>query len=172
MTGKSMEEGYRLLRCRVMVGSPWERVVERDSEYLETDMEYEGKQSIMEPQHSGRRMLLNIKRMRDQGRDHDNPFPTRVTTGFTPTCACPTADPVPCTVFDPFCGIGTTLLVARKLGRHGVELDLSFDYYLRDQARERLSLTALGAWQGCKKDGSVIDDLPLFDVALDPLPQT
>lgn len=44
---------------------------------------------------------------------------------------------VPCRVMDPFAGSGTTLLVARKLNRDGIGLDLSHTY-LVEQARKRL----------------------------------
>jgi DNA modification methylase len=44
---------------------------------------------------------------------------------------------VPCRVLDPFAGSGTTLLVARKLGRDGIGLDLSYAY-LKEQAKKRL----------------------------------
>lgn len=45
-------------------------------------------------------------------------------------------------VFDPFVGSGTTLLVARNLGRHGIGLDLSYNY-LHDNARERLGYSRM-----------------------------
>lgn len=48
-------------------------------------------------------------------------------------------------VLDPFAGSGTTLMVARSLGRHAIGLDLSFTY-LHDQARKRLELDKLAAW--------------------------
>jgi DNA modification methylase len=65
------------------------------------------------------------------------------------------------TVFDPFAGSGTTLQVARALGRNGVGLDLSAEYL--HLARQRLSLDALDAWNnGSKKDGKAVDDLPMF----------
>lgn len=70
-------------------------------------------------------------------------------------------DPVPAIVLDPFCGSGTTLLVARKLGRRAIGLDLSFDY-LHDQAKTRLGLTALEEWETGKNGKGAIDDLPLF----------
>jgi hypothetical protein len=51
-------------------------------------------------------------------------------TGFDYLCACPqpTADTRPAVVLDPFGGTGTTALVAKALGRHGITLDMSADY--------------------------------------------
>ena len=43
---------------------------------------------------------------------------------------------MPCTVLDPFSGAGTALLVADRLGRHAIGIDLSHAYV--DMARERL----------------------------------
>ena len=45
-------------------------------------------------------------------------------------CACPepTAPTRPGTVLDPFGGTGTTALVAKVLGRHGISVDMSADY--------------------------------------------
>jgi len=63
-------------------------------------------------------------------------------------------------VLDPFAGSGTTIMVARNLGRQGVGLDLSEDYL--QLARERLSLVALEEWEHGKNGDSIIDDLPLF----------
>lgn len=87
-----------------------------------------------------------------------------ITLGFRPTCDHE-ADPVPCTVLDPFAGSGTTGVVARRLGRNFVGLDLSFDY-LRDQARRRLELDRLDDWHS--GNGKVAADdlsgLPLFEV--------
>lgn len=49
-------------------------------------------------------------------------------TGYA--CACPdTAAPTtPGVVLDPFGGTGTTALVAKTLGRHGISVDMSADY--------------------------------------------
>ena len=64
----------------------------------------------------------------------------RVTTvGWRPTCACPDGEPIPCTVLDPFAGSGTTLMVARKLGRNAVGIELKPEYQslIQDRCREQ-----------------------------------
>jgi DNA modification methylase len=48
------------------------------------------------------------------------------TIGWRPTCTCsPILPPVPATVLDPFVGSGTSLMVADRLGRNGVGIDLA-----------------------------------------------
>lgn len=49
------------------------------------------------------------------------------TIGWRPSCACGGAA-VPCTVLDPFAGAGTAGLVARRLGRAFVGVELSPEY--------------------------------------------
>ena len=53
---------------------------------------------------------------------------TRTITGYA--CACPdnTAPSTPGVVLDPFAGTGTTVMVAKALGRTGIGIDLSADY--------------------------------------------
>jgi 23S rRNA G2069 N7-methylase RlmK/C1962 C5-methylase RlmI len=79
-----------------------------------------------------------------------------------PTCPHVDAQPQPATVLDPFAGSGTTGLVARRLGRRFVGIDLSADYL--QLARQRLGLTDLDAWNS--GDGRQVEDdfaeLPLF----------
>ncbi|MHA1852925.1 MAG: DNA methyltransferase, partial [Candidatus Heimdallarchaeaceae archaeon] len=60
----------------------------------------------------------------------------RTTKGWT-KCSC-NAPFVPGVVLDPFCGSGTTCVVARKLGRNYIGIDLNPDYC--KMARKRLSL--------------------------------
>jgi DNA modification methylase len=48
--------------------------------------------------------------------------------GWRPTCSCPAHDPIPATVFDPFCGSGTTGVVATGLHRNFIGVDLSPNY--------------------------------------------
>lgn len=54
--------------------------------------------------------------------------------------------PIPAVVLDLFAGSGTTLVVARGLGRSAVGIDLNFKY-LNEQARARLDLDRLEAMQ-------------------------
>jgi hypothetical protein len=59
----------------------------------------------------------------------------RIDRGWSPSCQC-NADTQPCTVLDPFLGSGTTALVADRLQRHCIGIDLSLTY--ADMAQRRL----------------------------------
>jgi DNA modification methylase len=65
-----------------------------------------------------------------------------VQTGWDASCACNTAT-VPCVVLDPFMGSGTTALVARRLGRMAVGIELNTEYLRIAATRlQQLSLLA------------------------------
>lgn len=49
------------------------------------------------------------------------------TTGWEPVCKC-NAALRPCTVLDPFCGSGTTGVVALQYGRHFIGIELNPEY--------------------------------------------
>ena len=57
------------------------------------------------------------------------------TLGWEPGCSCG-CEPVPCVVLDPFAGAGTTMLVADRLGRRSVGIELSPEY--AEMARKRI----------------------------------
>lgn len=61
-------------------------------------------------------------------RDNACGSPLTTITGYTCACPEPTAPTTPAVVLDPFGGTGTTALVARALGRHGISIDMSADY--------------------------------------------
>jgi DNA modification methylase len=106
---------------------------------------------------------------RDPGNTLDRDIPTHyaptiTTLGWRPTCECQDGDggvvsslssgagaegrnlgslPVPCTVLDPFLGSGTTALVARRLGRKTIGIELSEEYaQLAARRLQQLSLLA------------------------------
>ena len=54
----------------------------------------------------------------------------RQTTGWKKTCNCNTDEVKPAVVLDAFCGVGTTLNVARKLGRDYVGIELNPEYVM------------------------------------------
>ena len=107
----------------VECGAPWRRVVER------TPMEWrEGptrEDSLSSCSTSSARTRVSGTMTRS---------PT-TTTGWEPTCEHD--DGLSSSlVLDPFCGSGTTGMVARRLGRRFLGIDLSPDYC--DMARERI----------------------------------
>lgn len=57
-------------------------------------------------------------------RDPQRHIATTRVVGWRPTCGCPEAEPVPCTVMDQFAGSGTTLQVAQWMGRNWLGCDL------------------------------------------------
>ena len=79
--------------------------------------------------------------------------------GWKPTCSHDHT-PIPSTILDPFVGSGTTVQVARALGRQGIGIDLSADYL--QLARQRLELDKLDDWGKGIKDEAVYEGLPLF----------
>lgn len=103
------------------------------------------------PQSSGARVIANVAEARSAGKlarmtaekngdpvnsiaktiTHDQPFPAPATLGWRATCShplFPQAEPIPCTVLDPFGGSGTTAVVAERLGRHAILIDRNEDY--------------------------------------------
>ena len=68
------------------------------------------------------------------------------TTGWAASCAC-AADVVPATVLDPFAGAGTTLLVADRLQRNAIGIELNAAY--TTMAMER-----------CRADAPLFADTP------------
>jgi len=82
--------------------------------------------------------------------------PSSRTTGWQPTCKCGNPNTVPCVVLDPFLGSGTTIAVARTLGRHGVGCELNPAYAAL--ARDRIGRAEKPSTYVAEK----ADDSPLF----------
>lgn len=62
--------------------------------------------------------------LRTNGRTHRE----REVTGARPTCRCGTEETRPSVVLEPFLGTGTTVVVADRLGRDGIGIDLNANY--------------------------------------------
>lgn len=89
----------------------------------------------------------------------NGPVRSERTVGWEPGCACPESalNPEPCIVLDPFAGSGTTLLVAAKLGRRAVGIELKTEY--ADMAKARLS-----AWRGQERLADYATTKPVQDI--------
>ena len=59
------------------------------------------------------------------------------TAGWEPTCECGVGGPIPCIVLDPFAGAGTVGLVADRLGRDAILIEINPDY--ADMAGSRIA---------------------------------
>lgn len=108
--------------CCAACGSPWVRKVETDrvraSGSGRSGNAPEGKNGHM--QGGG-----------ETGDVRNGPVCITRTTGWEAGCGCGAGGGggvVPCTVLDPFLGSGTTLAVARQLGRVGVGVELNPEY--------------------------------------------
>jgi DNA modification methylase len=110
-------------------GAPWVRVVER----IPTGQT----QKMADGWDTGNGAHGTIHRDgREQGRT-GVPVTAAQTTGWRAGCDHD-AGGVPATVLDPFAGSGTTVVVAQRLGRRAVGLDLSADYLKLAEERLRV----------------------------------
>jgi DNA modification methylase len=105
--------------CCAKCGAPWVRQVERtrtnQSGSGRAGNPPEGKWGLT-AQHAGTMQDIRM-----------GPTISIETIGWSPSCAC-NAVAVPCTVLDPFAGAGTTGLVADRLGRNAILIELNPDY--------------------------------------------
>ncbi len=124
--------------CCPECGAPWIRVLERDRK--STRPARDNKQDATGLAH----------------RDHGRHVTNVKTLGWKPGCGCrgscsciddeqghdddcyynEVLPPVPCTVLDPYLGSGTTLIVAKQLGRRGIGIEASPKYC--EMARRRI----------------------------------
>ncbi len=86
-------------------------------------------------------------------------------TGYACACPEPTAPTRPSVILDPFGGTGTTALVAKALGRHGISIDLSQDYCRLAQWRTSDPGQLAAALQIEKPETISDDQLSLLDYA-------
>jgi DNA modification methylase len=114
--------------CCSACGAPWARVVERSIAFQSgsgrSGNEPQGKYAGSEQSESG---------------DYDirlGPVVTTSTLGWEPSCSCG-AEVTPCTILDPFNGAGTTGLVALRLGRSYIGIELNPEYVAISEKRVR-----------------------------------
>lgn len=100
--------------CCAACGAPWVRDLERNK--AESDRLARGK-ALTSPRQDGNAWNEN------NGRGF-MPVET-IDRGWSLSCKCSAPGTVPCTVLDPFIGSGTTALVADRLGRDCIGIDLN-----------------------------------------------
>ena len=100
-------------------GKPWERVTE--TQYKRHENWFGDKQGARHSRGAA-------------GHGYNEPIGT-TTTGWRAGCDCDACEPVPATVLDPFCGSGTTGLVALTYGRDFIGIDLSPEYLAMAERR-------------------------------------
>ena len=89
--------------------------------------------------------------LRQAARERGEEYVQHVTTtGWQPTCDHD-AEPVPAVVLDPFCGSGTTGVVALRHGRSFIGIELNPEYV--EMARKR-----------------IIDDAPMLNMPAEASP--
>ncbi len=99
-------------------GAPWQRMVERETSQRNT--------------HYG----TDRHKVHRESVSHDLGALPTVIKGWEPTCVHTDAPVVPCTVLDPFVGVGTTVMTALRLGRRGLGIELNPNY--AQMGRERI----------------------------------
>ena len=114
------------LKC----GGPWERVVERTKPPADVYTGTVKPDSIAPVSHPE----LGKAGMGQKLQNWYNEHPVE-TLGWRPTCSCGETDTRPCVVLDPFGGAGTTALVALRLKRDAILIELNLAY--TEMARER-----------------------------------
>lgn len=115
--------------CCPKCGTPWVRIVEKGELDLAHqlaygsagDGSYDG-QALKDYESAGAQNASDVKRRILEG------MRAKATVGWEPTCQCGPHDPVPCWVLDPFGGSGTTGMVAQRLGRKALLIELNPDY--------------------------------------------
>ena len=101
-------------------GAPWVRQTEKSVEYTSgsgrSGRQPKGKHEGSEQAESG---TYDIRM---------GPVVHTATTGWSPSCQCKVRPTVPATVLDPFGGAGTVGMVAERMGRDSIIIEISPDY--------------------------------------------
>ena len=99
--------------CCADCGSPYERVLKRKRIPTRPgkDTKVSGKSPTEIGNRDPKRHIVSVKSI-----------------GWRKTCECETAGVGKCVVLDPFCGSGTTLMIAIEKGCEGIGIELNKDY--------------------------------------------
>jgi DNA modification methylase len=106
--------------CCPECGSPWERVIEKKKiprDELPKD----------DPRYRPNRYHDNKYANEIRNGYECGMYSESITIGWRPTCTH-NLDPIPCTVLDPFAGAGTTGMIAEKLDRKFIGIELNPEY--------------------------------------------
>jgi len=120
--------------CCSKCGSPYEREIETTRTF-ESGSGKSGNSPIGK----------NGKNLQGGGETKDirrGPVCCNNTLGWNASCSCENAEIVPCTVFDPFTGSGTTAVVALENGRSYIGTELNQEYIKIAEARIRDDIPA------------------------------
>lgn len=122
LAARCIKAGTSQHGCCPSCGAPWERVTEEVSQEKKwgASIRADAPGAVVSPTSIFR---TGIKR-------------TKVTIGWKESCTCADADAVvPCTVLDPFGGYGTTALVAERLQRDSIYVELNPEYAAKARLR-------------------------------------
>jgi DNA modification methylase len=122
LPAKCIKAGTSEKGCCAKCGAPWEREV--DKERTLAGNSARAGRSLDDLNSTGKHRLdgatgnKNLK---------GGPVVSTTTLGWSPSCSCD-VPAIPCTVLDPFGGAGTTALVADRLQRNAVLIELNPEY--------------------------------------------
>ena len=110
----------------VTCGAPWTRDATDTPGYKE---QKQHRKNVVDPEKGGELVNTAFSKTPQIVREI-------VTRGWKPSCTCQGADVQPCVVLDPFGGSGTTALVADRLGRDALIIEINKEY--AEMARTRI----------------------------------
>ena len=110
---RAIKAGTSEKGCCPACGAPWSRVIARQQIKRERPNDYTKRTGEDGTGNSCANSVAGVESR---------------TVGWEPSCQCNAGSPVPCVVLDPFIGSGTTIAVARTLGRYGVGCELNPEY--------------------------------------------